>query len=140
MSDGISEGYRAARASDNFESMWEDAQVEQILLDLKSGFVDLQIQDLITQLMVIVPRIQIKNYDKFLIPYGNNETYMSDSCPTSKEATYAKVRLYEVEISCRMHRKFVNSDFKKSLIDALLFAQWLQTPDGKQAAEVYDDY
>lgn len=137
MSDGISEGYRAAAASDNFEKLWEDAQVEQILLDLKSRFADFQVQDLIQRMMVIIPRIQLRNYDKFLIPYAGG-SYMSDSAPQGD--TYAKVRLYEVEVSGRMHRKFVNSDFKSGLIEALLFAEWLETNEGKRATDVYNDW
>lgn len=138
MSDGISEGRRAARASDNFEDMWADAQAEQILLDMKSGFVDLSIQDLITQLMAISPSVHLRNFDKFLIPYEGG-SYMSDSAPVSQE-TFAKVRLYSVEIFTRMGRKFVNSDFKASLIEALLFVEWLETPAGKEAVEVYNDW
>lgn len=139
MSDGISEGYRAARASDRFEKLWEEAQVEQILLDMKGQFGDLPINDLITRLMAVIPRIQLRNYDKFIIPYGGmNGSYLSDSAPAN--SNHKMVRLYEVEISGRTHRKFVNSDFKMGLIEALLFAEWLETEDGKRAVTAYNDY
>lgn len=138
MSDGISEGYRAARAADRFEKKWEEAQVEQIILDMKNQFSDLQMQDLITKLMAIVPRMQLKNYNKFVIPCTDGH-YFADSAPVSKEMPH-KIRLYEIEVSGQVHRRFVNSDFKAALIECLLFTEWLETEEGKSASAAYNNY
>lgn len=137
MSDGISEGYRAARASDQFEKLWQDAQVENILLDFKRKFENDDIEHLIYHLMELCPRVQIKNYDKFAIPYEKGH-YYSDSAPAKSD--YAKVRLYEIEVSGLVHRRFVNSNFRSGLIEATLFVEWTNTVEGRSAVRIYNDW
>lgn len=136
MSDGISEAYRASRASDSFEKIWKDAQVDHILLDVKQLYQDESIDNLISQLMTLCPKVEIKNYDKFLI---NTEfgPYYTDSSP-SKSAK--KIRLFRVEISGKMHRGFTSENFKDALVEALLFAEWIETESGKAAVDIYNDW
>lgn len=137
MSDGITEGYRASRALNRFEEMWQDAQADQILLDAKSLLDGMSVEDLIMNLMSTCSRVQFRNYDRFVIPYAHGH-YYATSAPVDFKGDM--IRLYEIEVSGRVHRNFTNSSFLDALKEATLFAEWLETDSGKRAAHVHDDY
>lgn len=138
MSDGISEGYRASWAAKNFDKAWEEAQIEQILLDAKSLFNEMSIGDLITHLMELCPTVRLKNYDQFAIPYKDvflysYTNYTDQPCPL--------VRFYEIEISGKgTHRSFKGQNFIEVLKEATLFAEWIETDEGRRAVKEYNDY
>mgnify|MGYP003423227954 FL=1 len=138
MSDGISEGYRAASASKYFDQLWTDAQVDNILLDVKSKLDNMSVGDLMANLIKTCPHIVIKNYDQFAIPYKDIFLYSSSNY-TNQQC--ALVRFYKLEISGNgIHRSFKGKDFVDTLKEATLFAEWIETDEGKVAVREYNDY
>lgn len=134
MSDGISEGYRAARASDRFENKWKEALAEIYLLDLKEDLSKKSIEKIYLRLMELCPTIEVKNYDVWEVQYNWGVAYQE----WSNSDKWPKVRMYEVYTNgYGVHKTIKNKDFREALQDALIFNEWLITPEGKKAADDY---
>lgn len=136
MSDGISEGYRASRAAKDFEALWEEARVEGLLFDLKSELSNLSVSELLVRL-VDISFVEIKKVSRYLIHLENNSFY--------SESSYIRpvppmVDVFEITVTTGKHRRFEDEDLAEALREALLYAEWLQTEEGKRAIEVAYDY
>lgn len=139
MSDGISEGYRAARASDRFNKLWTDAQVEAILLDIKSNVETLSTLELYEKLINETNGFRISHSDGWEIPEWWGVQFRSSINP-DMEHLYPKVRMYKLEVSDSMHRSYSGKDLNLLIKEALIFVEWCKTEEGKQAVEVYNDW
>ncbi len=136
MSDGISEGYRAARASKTFEKKWEEARVEQILLTAESEYNKKDEDVLLLKLVHLSKDVRVQIDEGWLVSehWGTmfrtsiNSDY-ADKCP--------KVTRYTVALPRRSFKEF---NLKEALVEAILFQEWLLTPEGNQAYRDYQDY
>lgn len=139
MSDGISEGYRATRASNDFEKIWTDAQIERILLDIKSDVETLSEAELYKKLINQAGSVRITHNDGWLVEYKWGKSFQ-----TSIESKYAdqfpKMRQFLLEVSYKIHRSYRGYDVSELMKEALIFIEWCQTDQGKHAIEVYNDY
>lgn len=128
MSDGISEGYRAARAWDQFEKRWLAARAEMELLGYKEKFEALSIGDVMARLCELSPSVRISNYDEWRHQLVNGKL----------EGDYQ--RTFKVEITTNVSECFTANNLKDALYEAIMFAEWTRTPEGSGAAKDYQDY
>jgi len=141
MSDGITESYRAGRASNQFEQIWKLAQADQILLDAKSLIIHLSVEELMDTLTEICPSVRIQTADKYEIQESWGTDYRESVCSAYVQMNKCPlIRFYTVEISCKTHRRFTSRSLIDSLREALLFAEWTETDEGKRAVEISNDY
>ena len=138
MSDGISEGRRAALATDDFWDMWEEAQFENIILDIKNQLLSLTYAETVDRLIKVAKRIEIETYSKFKHPipeYG----YVS-SLPKEDADKAEIVDLYKITFHGPVSHAFESLSLHEAFAEALIFAEWLATEEGKVAVSVYYDY
>jgi hypothetical protein len=148
MSDGITEAYRASRAADDFWKLWENANIDSILLenanidsillDFKSYISHISIEDIVLKLTELCPKVEIRNYNRFEEEY-NGRKYYTESVMFGSGNKLAKRWAVEIGPS-GVHKKFEENSLIEALREALLFAEWTQTEAGKKAVEIYSDY
>lgn len=139
MSDGITEAYRAGRAADSFEKIWTEAQVERILLDIKSDVEALSMQELMLKLVDETEGFRVTHDDGWLVKYEWGTCFQT-SIETKYAKSFPKVRQYKLEVSDRLYRSYKGTDLTLLMKEALVFVEWCGTEEGKRAVEMYNRY
>lgn len=114
MSDGMSDSYSINRAQNSFESLWKEAQVDQILLGIENEMSKLSIDEILDKLQ-----------------HNNTRIILNSTMGISSVDIYTKQGV---------RKSFTCHKFPDGLKDALLFCEWLNTEDGKRAIKIYHSW
>ena len=140
MSDGISEGYRAAKAHDEFEKKWQSVQADNILLDTKADLKKINSSKLLKRLLMLCSRIEISHETGWLVKYKWGESFQTSIA--SKDADFfPKKKRYKISAyGCPVSKEFYGYNLDDLMRDVVLYLEWLDTEHGKTVAEYYNRY
>ena len=137
MSDGITDGYKASTASENFQKRWDRANAENILLSEKDTISHMSIDDILIQLTDLCREVKISKGHKFLVKYKWGDCYEDSVAVDTK---HKMVLFYYIEVNASVCKKFRDESFEEVLKETLLYLRWLNTEDGKLAVDRYNDW